>query len=614
MIGFCGNSGIRGSGIYIPSKVDINNKAEKFFLFTYLDEFIKLNIMRKGSSKRKSIHTPNRRLSEDFRPLSHQILHYANRGLPRIEFMREVSKMLIDFSGCDAVELRLKRRDKYYLCEASGGTEQSFQVKDFPCTQAEGGRIIPCSDDDSGVETLCRDIILGRFDPSLPFFTKNGSFWIGNTKDCQSFQLDTAYRSLVLFPLVSDEDNLGLLQLKSKKQDYFVQDEIELYEGLAQTLGVALVQRTAQVALRERIKELTCLYGIARLSAQHEITLEKILNGIAELLPPAWLYPEITQGKIVLDGRSYTSPGFQEGPHNQKANIIIRGEKRGFVEVTYAEERPELDEGPFLKEERSLIDTIAREVAVIVERREAEEEKARLQNQLMHADRLATIGQLAAGIAHELNEPLGSILGFAQLVKKSPELPKHSRKDIEKIENASLHAREVVKKLMLFARQMPPQKTQVDLNRLVEEGLYFLESRCAKEGIELVRSLSPDLPEITADPGQLTQVLVNLIVNAIQAMPEGGRLAVRTLPGTRYVSLIVEDTGVGMSQEVMKKIFIPFFTTKDVDQGTGLGLAVVHGIVTSHGGSIEVESKLGRGTRFEIKLPQAGAPDIEGRE
>jgi len=146
---------------------------------------------------------------------------------------------------------------------------------------------------------------------------------------------------------------------------------------------------------------------------------------------------------------------------------------------------------------------------------------------------------------------------------------------------------------------------------LVEEGLHFLESRCDKEGIERVCSFSPDLPEITADPAQLTQVLVNLIVNAIQAMPEGGRLTVRTLAGEGHISLIVEDTGIGMSEVVMKKIFIPFFTTKDINQGTGLGLAVVHGIVTSHGGSIKVDSKVGRGTRFEVKLPLTGAPDVE---
>jgi len=474
------------------------------------------------------------------------------------------------------------------------------------------------------METLCRDIILGHIDRSLPFFTKNGSFWTGdagNTRinrpasdrqsNVENLCLGGDYRSLAIFPLIIDEDNIGLLQLKSKQKDYFTEEEIEFYEGLAQTLGVAEVHRRAQVALRERIKELTCLYGIARLAARPGISLEKILQSVAELLPPAWLYPEIASGRIVLDGRYYTTPGFQEGRQMQTTDIVVSGQPRGIVQVAYAEEMPELDEGPFLKEERSLIDAIAREVAIIIERRQADEEKSKLQDQLRHADRLATIGQLAAGVAHELNEPLGHTLGFAQLAQKCPGLPKQAEEDIEKAVIASMHAREVVKKLMLFARPMPPKKSQVNLNQLVEEGLHFLESRCDKEGIERVCSFSPDLPEITADPAQLTQVLVNLVVNAIQAMPEGGRLTVRTLAGEGHISLIVEDTGIGISEAVMKKIFIPFFTTKDVDQGTGLGLAVVHGIVTSHGGSIKVDSKVGRGTRFEVKLPLTGAPDVE---
>ncbi|MGB2770282.1 MAG: ATP-binding protein, partial [Candidatus Zixiibacteriota bacterium] len=547
--------------------------------------------------------------------------------LPRTDFAREVSKMLIDFSGCDVVELRLKRQERYFLCETGRDGESHFTCEQRPCTKAQDGRMIPCSDEDSALENLCRAIILGQVDHSLPFFTKNAGFWTGDAIKLQVKRLVPArqpddgssclgghYPSLAFFPLVVDEDNVGLLLLKSKKQDYFLDEEIELYEGLAQTLGVAMVQRTAQVALRERIKELTCLYGIAQLSAKPGISLEAIMQGIAELIPPAWFYPQIAAGRIILDGRSYTTPGFQEGGQRQTAEIVIGGERRGTVEVIYLEKRPELDEGPFLKEERSLIDAMAREAAIIIERRQAEEERARLQDQLRHADRLATIGQLAAGVAHELNEPLGNALGFAQLAKKCPGLPEQAEQDVEKAVLASLRAREVIKKLMLFARRMPPKKTQVNLNQLVEEGLYFLESRCAKEGIELVRSLSPDLPEITADPGQLTQVLVNLVVNAVQAMPDGGKLTVETHVGDGYISLTVEDTGVGMSDKVAQKIFMPFFTTKDVDQGTGLGLAVVHGIVTSHGGSIKVDSKVGRGTRFEVKLPLAGAPDVEETE
>lgn len=580
--------------------------------------------MKKGLSKSIDSHEPERNLVEDFRALSNRIFLYANRGLPRIDFMREVSKMLLDFSGCDAVELRLNRRDKCYRAETKRRLKRPFRFEIMPCAQNKEGKVIPCSQDDSGLERLCREIVSKRFAPSLPFFTENGSFFTNNVKDfltwwskrhkrsgVQGFSFEGGYRSLAMIPFVIDDENLGLLQLKSKRENFFKEEEIEFYEGVTQTLGVALVLRSAQVALRERIKELTCLYGIAQLVERPGISLEEILQGIVKLLPPAWLYPEIASARIIFDGRSYPTPGFQESRQKQSADIVVGGEQRGVVEVVYMEEKPELDEGPFLKEERSLIDTVAREVAIIIKRREAEAEKEMLQSQLMHADRLATIGELAAGVAHELNEPLNTILGFAQLAKKCPGLPQQAEEDMEKTIIASLHAREVVKKLMLFARRMPPKKTQVNLNQLVEEGLYFLESRCAKEGIELKRLLLPDLPEITADPGQLTQVLVNLVVNAIQAMPQGGKLTVQTLAGKGYVSLIVEDTGVGMSAEVKKNLFVPFFTTKELDQGTGLGLPVVHGIVTSHGGCIKVDSQPGSGSRFEVKLPLTGAPDVE---
>lgn len=578
--------------------------------------------MKNHNAKNNRSGKSDHNLAEDFYLLSHQILRYASRALPRLDFIREISNMLIDFSGCDVVEIRLKRYEKYYRYEISRDNKHLFQWEYTPCLRTEDDKLIPCSKDDSGIETLYKDILLGRFNPALPFFTKGGSFWTNDLNNLQALYEQGNRRSagynlspvgsqgsLAIFPLVADEDNIGLLQLKSCQSDFFTADEIRFYEGLAQTLVVALVHRHAQVALRERVKELTCLYGIAKLVARPDTSLENMLQGLVELLPPAWLYPEIATARIILDGNSYTAPNFQEGVYKQTADIITVGRKRGTIEVIYVEEKPELDEGPFLKEERSLIDAVAREVALMVERKQAEEEKTRLQNQLMHADRLATIGQLAAGVAHEINEPLGNILGFAQLVTKCPELTPQAAQDIEKIVNSSLHAREIVKKLLIFARQMPAKKTRVNLNRIVEEGLYFFESRCAKEGIELVRSLSPDQPEISADPAQLHQVLVNLVVNAIQAMPGGGRLTIKTMSDEHYVSLIIEDTGIGMSEEVKKQIFIPFYTTKEIGEGTGLGLSVVHGIVSSHKGFINVESKVGSGSRFEIRLPVITHPE-----
>ncbi len=577
--------------------------------------------MKNRGVKRIETCASGRRLAEDFSDLSNRILRYANRGVSKIEFVQAIAKMLIDFSGCDAVEFRIGDGNRCYRGELKHRPEESFRFEMIPWAQTDNGKTIPCCPGDSAFEQLCQDISRGHFDPSLPFFTRAGSYWTGDTEipfslsrkgDNQThLRIGGDYPSLALIPFTIDNENIGLLQLKSERLTFFTKDEIEFYEGVAQTIGVAVADWRAQVALRERIKELTCLYGIAKIVEQPGISLEASLKNIVELLPPAWLYPDNAAARITLDEHSCSTPNFRESGQKISDDIVVKGERRGMIEVVYTEEKSELDEGPFLFEERSLIDAVAREVSLLIERREAEQDRIRLQDQLRHADRLATIGQLAAGVAHELNEPLGNILGFAQLAKKCPGLAKPAEQDIDKIVDASLHAREVIRRLMLFTRQKPPQKNQVNLNNLVEEGLYFLSSRCAKAGIELVRELSPDLPEIAADSGQLHQVLVNLVVNAIQAMPEGGTLTIQTRTSDGIVSLIVKDTGIGMSEETMKQIFSPFFTTRPVGEGTGLGLPVVQDIVTSHGGSIRFESNAGRGSRFEVMLPMSGLVEVE---
>jgi two-component system NtrC family sensor kinase len=371
---------------------------------------------------------------------------------------------------------------------------------------------------------------------------------------------------------------------------------------------------STKAALTERVKELTCLYGIAQIAGDPDISLEEIIQHIVELLPSAWQYPEITLARITYDGASYTSSGFRGYHHKQTADIIVDGISRGIIDIVYTEEKPQADEGPFLEEERNLINAVAGQLALIIERKQAEDEKLKLHAQLRHADRLSTIGMLAAGVAHELNEPLGNILGFAQLVKKTPRIPVSAKHDIEKIEKASLQAREIIQKLLVFARQRPPKKNLINLNQVVQDSFHFFETQCAKEGVELVRALSPNLPEIIADPSQLNQVLVNLVVNALQSMSGGGKITVRTWSSNHHVYLSVEDTGPGISKENLEKIFVPFFTTKDIGHGTGLGLPVVHGIVTSHGGSINVDSKIGYGTRFEIRLPIIESRNIEVEE
>jgi two-component system NtrC family sensor kinase len=548
--------------------------------------------------------------------LSQAILRCANRCLGKLEFLREVSNAVFDFCACDAIEVRLSDRDLHYRWQAEQRPKKSTQFERMKWMIDEKGRVIPVSEDGSDLETLCRDVACQCYDGTQPCFTSNGSFWTGDT--WQPFVLDRGsaarpepkrlclgghHRSLIVTRFIVDDRTVGLLQIKNEQPHWCGPEETEFCEEVAQTLGLAVADRRAQAALRERVKELTCLYGMARVAEQPALLLGEVLQRIVELLPAAWQYPENAAARIVLDEQAYATPGYRPSRYRQSADIVLARRRRGIVEVVYREEIPEFAIGVFLPEEKALIDAVAKQVSSIVERKEAAEEKSKLQQQLIHADRLATIGQLAAGVAHELNEPLGSVLGFAQLAKKYPALPEPVGRDIEKIINASLYAREVVKKLLLFARQVPAKTVEVNINRLVEEGLSFLESQCARANVEVRRELAGDLPEIPVDPAQVTQLLVNLVVNAVQAMPDGGTLTVRT--GTRGADafLRVEDTGVGMTPEVRQKAFLPFFTTKDVNEGTGLGLAVVHGIVNSHGGSIDVESEPGQGTRFEIRLP-----------
>ena len=359
-----------------------------------------------------------------------------------------------------------------------------------------------------------------------------------------------------------------------------------------------------KASLKERVKELECLYNILQISVDKQnCSLEEIFMDILEVLPRAWQYPEISSAKIVFDDLEYLSVDYITPKYKQESDIIVEGQKRGFVEISYSEETVLHDEGPFLKEERALINSIARKLALIIIRNEEKRENKILESRLIHADRLATIGELTAGIAHELNEPLGSILGFAQLIKKESSVNSQVKMDLDKIINASMHAREIIRKLMTFSKYDEKGSEKVCLNTILTDGIYLLESRCEKENINVVKTLEEHLPSVFANPVQLNQVVVNLCVNSIQAMSNGGKLILQTFSNEESVILVVQDTGSGISEDHLPKIFNPFFTTKDSNTNTGLGLSVVHGIVKSCNGIIKVESNLGVGTRFEIALP-----------
>lgn len=546
---------------------------------------------------------------------SQQLLKYATRDRPRLDFLSDVLKLVLEHSGCDAVELWLRDGEDMLRCEA---TRQRSNILDFRIIpEAGGGDGADASACDSDLEKICTVVLYANVNPVPSFSTKYGSFWTGDTHQNlpwnpeASFQetretmfIGGMYRSLALIPLRFGREQIGLLQLKNKRKNLYDLERVEYFETLAAKFEMVLLHQHSQTKLHERVKELTCLYGIARIASEPDMPFERKLMNIVTLLPPAWQYPARACARIIIDGQTFQTPDFQEAMHWQRSWIFVRDKERGMVEVHYADTRPFLQGDPFLEEEQSLISNIAGQIALMIEHKETEAIKSELQDQLIRADRLAAIGQLAAGVAHELNEPLNTILGFAQLVQKAQGMPRQALDDMEKITEASLHARKIIRELLIFARQAAPSRTPVVLNRIIEDELNLFESLCRKSGVALQRILDSDLPEIIADKSQILQVLSNLVVNALQAMPDGGVLTLKTSFDPVNVSLAVEDTGIGIHEDIKDSIFVPFFTTKDVDQGTGLGLAVVHGIVTSHAGKINVESSPGKGTRFLITLPR----------
>ena len=362
--------------------------------------------------------------------------------------------------------------------------------------------------------------------------------------------------------------------------------------------------KTVSDKLKERVKELNCLYELSKISWEADKDLKTILSKTLAILPVAMRYPDFAEVRITANNEVYSTPGFSRHK-NAITSPLTEGKTRyGHLTVGYrSPSKTSQSKHTFLQEEKRLLRIVAGQLARYIKRSSVEEEKKTLQAQLEHAERLAFVGELSAGIAHELNEPLGKILGFAQLVKKSGNLNDQQSEDVERIIKASLYTREIIKKLMIFSRQMPQQIAFVNLNTVVSNILYFIDIRFQSRGIEILQRLDPNLPLIQADPVQMSQVLVNLITNAIHALANGGQVTVTTKTKSDRVSLSVNDTGTGMPMEIRSRIFEPFFTTKAIGHGTGLGLSVVQGIVESHHGSILVKSVPGKGSRFEILLP-----------
>jgi two-component system NtrC family sensor kinase len=286
-------------------------------------------------------------------------------------------------------------------------------------------------------------------------------------------------------------------------------------------------------------------------------------------------------------------------------HIPVRSEDElGLVATSFNQMSDALKDS--LHELKELVQTLEQKVA------ERTRELRAAEAEIAQGEKLASIGQLAAGIAHELNNPLTGVLTFTSLLRKKLPDGSTDAEDLDLVIRETKRCASIIRRLLDFAREKVPSKGFIALNPLIEEVVRFVDRPATLQNIEIRTELDPTLPQVWGDADLIKQVVLNIVVNATQAIADNGKIVVRTrlvaaakgapdAPPT--VEIAISDDGCGIPEANLQRIFDPFFTTKEVGKGTGLGLSVSYGIVKAHGGAIKVESVVGEGTTFRVQLP-----------
>jgi two-component system, cell cycle sensor histidine kinase and response regulator CckA len=421
--------------------------------------------------------------------------------------------------------------------------------------------------------------------------------------------------SRMFVPVRHGERVTGVLSIQSYTADAYDEQDLATLQELADHCGGAIERLRIEHALRESEAQLARTEAFALVMTAH-----LSLDG-------HWLKVPPTLCRLLgLEEHRLLGTSIDELLHPEHAEMegwehLVRGEART-VDLETRWRRP--DGKPlWMYLNASLVqDTAGEPLYLLLYLRDITERKS-LEDQLRQAQKMEAVGQLAGGIAHDFNNLLTAILGSTELLLADTPPDDPRREDVQEISRSAHRAAALVRQLLAYSRKQVLQPRRVDLNAIVREMGAMLR-RVVGEPIELRLDLDPGLGHVTADPGQLEQVIANLGVNARDAMPRGGTLTITTTNVTGrgvtaaadeglsaagpLVSLAVTDTGIGMDDEVRGRLFEPFFTTKELGRGTGLGLATVYGIVRQSGGHIQVRSRPGEGSSFTVYLPRAEAP------
>ena len=484
---------------------------------------------------------------------------------------------------------------------------------------------------------------------------------------CATLETPNDVRAELCVAIALSTKFVGILDLRSTQLDAFDSYHVTALETLADQLAIAIENARLYDAINHHVAELESLNQIG-LAVTSTLDLEKTLTLITDQTvhlmnvaaasvaliddkrndvwfaaasgesSEAVLGIRMDRGKgiagwvadqgepvivpdVQADSRFFADMDKQSGFYTRSIMCVplqTKGNTIGAIEVMNKRA------GTFDLDDLVLLQAMASPAATAIENARLYEEKTQTikrleetQNQLVQSAKTAAVGELAAGVAHEINNPLTSILGLTGLLLEIPlngRLDEDAKEDLNIIHTEAQRARDIVRSLLNFARVDAPKRDPVDFNGLVEDSIFLVRTKRMTQTIEWIIELA-ELPQVWVDANQIKQVLVNLLSNAMQSIPQrGDQPAVITVStqvqavanGQPAVVCRIQDTGSGIEPANLSKIFNPFFTTKDVGQGTGLGLSVSYGIIERHGGTIAVESEPGKGATFTITLPITG--------
>ena len=588
-----------------------------------------------------------RKQAEERDMLAHNVLSRLAHPGDLTDMIGDVLRVIQESTGVDAAGIRLRQSDDFPYYSQTGFDEDFLRTENSLAVHNLDGDVCRNPDGSLRLECACGLVLSGKTDPSSPLFTPGGSFWTGNSLpllDLPSEQdprlhprnrcFHTGFLSVALIPMRTDEEIVGLLQLNDRRPNRFTPEQIHFLEELATNIAIALKRVQAEDALRKSEGDVVDALELARAGhweydvASDTFTFNdsfyRIFHTTAaevggyEMSSADYAREFCHPDDIHMVGEETRAAIASTGPdysHQVEHRILYADGQTGWMSVRFS----------IVKDSRGRTITICGVNQDITDRKRAEEEREQLLGQLLQSQKLESLGMLAGGVAHEINNPIMGIMNYAQLIQDKLPAGNELTEYAVEIGKETERVAGIVRNLLSFARVEKQSHSPARMCDIIEGTLSLVRAVLRHDQVAVIVDVPDDLPKIKCRTQQIQQVIMNLVTNARDALNakysgydenktisiQGRRVDRRGKP---WLRLTVEDHGSGIPEAVRQRMFEPFFTTKPRDKGTGLGLSVSYGIVRDHHGEITVESEPGEWTRFHMDLPvdeQATATEME---